>query len=203
MLDHFATEFLAETNENVKAVVEARTPNEVIAAISKISPVEAMCILPVTNIFNDEFTDSVQLLTGDLSLIVLAGCDDDFFVFKYDEHEGEWIRDIRFGVLGRITRKRLDKISEATEDLILRCDAYIRGVKGVKEVIGWYHSDAVKVSRIVGFERALEMFIWAIKRNEGIRVVKANKSWSNTLGVVTLERRDRRFRVGKKKVKRD
>lgn len=28
--------------------------------------------------FNDEFTDSVQLLTGDLSLVVLAGCDDDF-----------------------------------------------------------------------------------------------------------------------------
>jgi hypothetical protein len=62
MLDHFATEFLAETDKNVKAVVEARTPNEVIAAISKISPVEAMCILPATNIFNDEFTDSVQLL---------------------------------------------------------------------------------------------------------------------------------------------
>ena len=140
MLDHFATEFLAETNENVKAVVEARTPDEAIAAISKISPVEVMRILPMTNIFNDEFTDSVQLLTGDLSLIVLAGCDDDFFIFKYDEREGEWIRDIRFGRLGRITRKRLGKISEATEDLILRCDAYIRGVKGVKEVIGWYHA---------------------------------------------------------------
>lgn len=91
--------------------------------------------------FKDEFTDSVQLLTGDLSLVVLAGCDDDFFIFKYDEHEGEWIRDIRFGVLGRITRKRLGKISEATEDLILRCDAYIRRVKGMKEVIGgWYHA---------------------------------------------------------------
>ena len=193
-----ATKFLADTNKNIKKVVEAKNPNDVVDVLNGVSLAEAMYILPMTKMYHSEFTKVVQLVTGEFSVAVLAEFDDEFLVYWYDADRGEWVRDSRFGMYGRVDYDYLDVLSYACDNLVAGCDAYVNGVKGMKDVLESEHEKAVLISEVVGFDRALEMFTWSVEPN-GIHVVKAEKTERNTLGVVTLEREStgRRFCVGK------
>jgi len=195
-----ATKFLADTNNNIKKVVEATSPNDVVDALNNVSLAEAMYILPMTKMYNVEFTKAVQLVTGEFSMAVLAEFDDEFLVYKYDEDRDKWLTDSRFGMYGRVDYDYLDVLSYACEYLITGCDAYVNGVKGMKDVLEYEHERAVLISEVVGFDRALEMFTRSVGFSR-IQVVKAEKTERNTLGVVTLEREStgRRFCVGNDK----
>ena len=140
------------------------------------------------------------MITGDFSVAVLAEFDDEFLVFKYDEDRNEWMRDSRFGMYGRIDYDGLHEISYACDELVAGCDAYVNGVKGMKDELEREHEKAVLISEVVGFDRAMEMFTWAVEFSR-IQIVKAEKAGRNTLGVATLEREStgRRFCVGKDK----
>ena len=195
--DYIVTKFLADTNKNIKKVVEAEKPDDVVDVLNKVSLAEAMYILPMTKMYHSEFTETAQLITGDFSVAVLAEFDDEFLVFKYDEDRNEWMRDSRFGMYGRIDYDGLHEISYACDELVAGCDAYVNGVKGMKDELEREHEKAVLISEVVGFDRAMEMFTRAVEFSR-IQVVKAGR---NTLGVVTLEREStgRRFCVGKDK----
>ena len=190
-MDYIVTKFLADTNKNVDNVVDV---------LNEISLAEAMYILPMTKMYHSEFTETAQLITGDFSMAVLAEFDDEFLVYKYDEDLGEWVRDSRFGMYGRIDYDGLHELSYACDELVAGCDAYIYGVKGMKDVLEREHEKAVVISEVVGFDRTMEMFTRSVEFSR-IQVVKAEKAESNTLGVVTLERESngRRFCVGKDK----
>lgn len=196
--DYIVTKFLADTNKNIKKVVEAEKPDDVVDVLNGVSLAEAMYILPMTKMYHSEFTETAQLITGDFSVAVLAEFDDEFLVFKYDEDRNEWMRDSRFGMYGRIDYDGLHEISYACDELVAGCDAYVNGVKGMKDELEREHEKAVLISEVVGFDRALEMFTRSVEPN-GIQVVRAEKAERNTLGVVTLEREStgRRFCVGK------
>jgi hypothetical protein len=196
--DYIVTKFLADTNKNIKKVVEAEKPDDVVDVLNKVSLAEAMYILPMTKMYHSEFTETAQLITGDFSVAVLAEFDDEFLVFKYDEDRNEWMRDSRFGMYGRIDYDGLHEISYACDELVAGCDAYVNGVKGMKDELEREHEKAVLISEVVGFDRAMEMFTRAVEFSR-IQVVKAEKAGRNTLGVVTLEREStgRRFCVGK------
>lgn len=196
--DYIVTKFLADTNKNIKKVVEAEKPDDVVDVLNKVSLAEAMYILPMTKMYHSEFTETAQLITGDFSVAVLAEFDDEFLVFKYDEDRNEWMHDSRFGMYGRIDYDGLHEISYACDELVAGCDAYVNGVKGMKDELEREHEKAVLISEVVGFDRAMEMFTWAVEFSR-IQVVKAEKAGRNTLGVVTLEREStgRRFCVGK------
>lgn len=198
--DYIVTKFLADTNKNIKKVVEAEKPDDVVDVLNKVSLAEAMYILPMTKMYHSEFTETAQLITGDFSVAVLAEFDDEFLVFKYDEDRNEWMRDSRFGMYGRIDYDGLHEISYACDELVAGCDAYVNGVKGMKDELEREHEKAVLISEVVGFDRAMEMFTRAVEFSR-IQVVKAEKAGRNTLGVVTLEREStgRRFCVGKDK----
>lgn len=197
-MDYIVTKFLADTNKNIKKVVEAEKPDDVVDVLNKVSLAEAMYILPMTKMYHSEFTETAQLITGDFSVAVLAEFDDEFLVFKYDEDRNEWMRDSRFGMYGRIDYDGLHEISYACDELVAGCDAYVNGVKGMKDELEREHEKAVLISEVVGFDRAMEMFTRAVEFSR-IQVVKAEKAGRNTLGVVTLEREStgRRFCVGK------
>lgn len=197
---YIVTKFLADTNKNIKKVVEAEKPDDVVDVLNKVSLAEAMYILPMTKMYHSEFTETAQLITGDFSVAVLAEFDDEFLVFKYDEDRNEWMRDSRFGMYGRIDYDGLHEISYACDELVAGCDAYVNGVKGMKDELEREHEKAVLISEVVGFDRAMEMFTRAVEFSR-IQVVKAEKAGRNTLGVVTLEREStgRRFCVGKDK----
>lgn len=196
--DYIVTKFLADTNKNIKKVVEAEKPDDVVDVLNKVSLAEAMYILPMTKMYHSEFTETAQLITGDFSVAVLAEFDDEFLVFKYDEDRNEWMRDSRFGMYGRIDYDGLHEISYACDELVAGCDAYVNDVKGMKDELEREHEKAVLISEVVGFDRAMEMFTRAVEFSR-IQVVKAEKAGRNTLGVVTLEREStgRRFCVGK------
>ena len=198
--DYIVTKFLADTNKNIKKVVEAEKPDDVVDVLNKVSLAEAMYILPMTKMYHSEFTETAQLITGDFSVAVLAEFDDEFLVFKYDEDRNEWMRDSRFGMYGRIDYDGLHEISYACDELVAGCDAYVNGVKGMKDELEREHEKAVLISEVVGFDRAMEMFTRAVEFSR-IQIVKAEKAGRNTLGVVTLEREStgRRFCVGKDK----
>lgn len=198
--DYIVTKFLADTNKNIKKVVEAEKPDDVVDVLNKVSLAEAMYILPMTKMYHSEFTETAQLITGDFSVAVLAEFDDEFLVYKYDEDRNEWMRDSRFGMYGRIDYDGLHEISYACDELVAGCDAYVNGVKGMKDELEREHEKAVLISEVVGFDRAMEMFTRAVEFSR-IQVVKAEKAGRNTLGVVTLEREStgRRFCVGKDK----
>lgn len=198
MYDQVVTKFLSGTNKNVKAIVEAEKPDEVVDVLNRISLAEAMYILPEAKVHHADFTKVVQLLTGEFSLAVLAEFDDEFLVYKYDENRNEWMHDSRFGMYGRINYDGFNEYAYACDRLVGGCDAYIDGVKGMKDELERFHEWAVRVSEVVGFERALEMLTWAVEFS-GIPVVKAERAGGDTLGVVTLERNGRRFCVGKDK----
>lgn len=159
-----------------------------------------MYILPMTKMYHSEFTESVQLITGDFSMAVLAEFDDYFLVYKYDEDRGEWVCDSHFGMYGRADYDYLHELSYACDELVAGCDAYVNGVKGMKDVLEREHEKAVLISEVVGFDRAMEMFTRSVEFS-GIQVTKAEKTGRNTLGFVTLEREStgRRFCVGKDK----
>lgn len=197
-MDYIVTKFLADTNRNIKKVIEAKTPDEVVDVLNNVSLAEAMYILPMTKICHSEFTETAQLITGEFPLAVLAEFDDEFLVYKYDEDRGEWERDSRFGMYGRVNYDYLHEISYACDELVAGCDAYIDGVKGMKDELEREHDKAVLISEVVGFDRALEMFTRSVEFSR-IQVVKAEKTERDTLGVVTLEREStgRRFCVGK------
>ena len=198
--DYIVTKFLADTNKNIKKVVEAEKPDDVVDVLNKVSLAEAMYILPMTKMYHSEFTETAQLITGDFSVAVLAEFDDEFLVYKYDEDRNEWTRDSRFGMYGRIDYDGLHEISYACDELVAGCDAYVNGVKGMKDELEREHEKAVLISEVVGFDRAMEMFTRAVEFSR-IQVVKTEKTERNTLGVVTLEREStgRRFCVGKDK----
>lgn len=197
-MGHIATKFLADTNRNIKKVIEAEKPNDVVDVLNEVSLAEAMYVLPMTKMYHSEFTETAQLITGEFFVAVLAEFDDEFLVFKYDEDRNEWMRDSRFGVYGRIDYDGLHGLSYACDELVAGCDAYIDGVKGMKDELEREHEKAVLISEVVGFDRALKMFTRSVEPN-GIQVVKAEKTERDTLGVVTLEREStgRRFCVGK------
>lgn len=197
---YIVTKFLADTNKNIKKVVEAEKPDDVVDVLNEISLAEGMYILPMTKMHHSEFTETVQLITGDFSVAVLAEFDDEFLVYKYDEDRGEWVRDSRFGMYGRIDYDGLHEISYACDELVAGCDAYVNGVKGMKDVLEREYEKAVLISEVVGFDRAMGMFTRSVWFSR-IQVVKAEKTERNTLGVVTLEREStgRRFCVGKDK----
>lgn len=197
-MDYIVTKFLADTNKNIKKVVEAEKPDDVVDVLNKVSLAEAMYILPMTKMYHSEFTETAQLITGDFSVAVLAEFDDEFLVFKYDEDRNEWMRDSRFGMYGRIDYDGLHEISYACDELVAGCDAYVNGVKGMKDELEREHEKAVLISEVVGFDRAMEMFTRAVEFSR-IQVVKAERAGGDTLGVVTLERNGRRFCVGKDK----
>ena len=46
--DYIVTKFLADTNKNIKKVVEAEKPDDVVDVLNKVSLAEAMYILPMT-----------------------------------------------------------------------------------------------------------------------------------------------------------
>lgn len=198
--DYIVTKFLVDTNRNIKKVVEAEKPDEVVDVLNNVSLAEAMYILPMTKMYHSEFTETAQLITGEFSVAVLAEFDDEFLVYKYDEDQGEWVRDSRFGMYGRIDYDYLHELSYACDELVAGCDAYIDGVKSMKDELEREHEKAVLISEVVGFDRALEMFTRSVEFSR-IQVVKAEKAGRNTLGVVTLEREStgRRFCVGKDK----
>ena len=197
-MDYIVTKFFADTNKNIKKIVEADKPDNVVDVLNEISLAEAMYILPMTKMYHSEFTETAQLITGDFSVAVLAEFDDEFLVFKYDEDRNEWMRDSRFGMYGRVDYDYLHELSYSCDELVAGCDAYVYGVKGMKDVLESEHEKAVLISEVVGFDRALEMFTRAVEFSR-IQVVKAEKAGRNTLGVVTLDREStgRRFCVGK------
>ena len=199
-MDYIVTKFLADTNKNIKKVVEAEKPDDVVDVLNKVSLAEAMYILSMTKMYHSEFTETAQLITGDFSVAVIAEFDDEFLVFKYDEDRNEWMRDSRFGMYGRIDYDGLHEISYACDELVAGCEAYVNGVKGMKDELEREHEKAVLISEVVGFDRAMEMFTRAVEFSR-IQVVKAEKAGRNTLGVATLEREStgRRFCVGKDK----
>lgn len=199
-MNYIVTKFLADTNRNIKKVIEAEKPDEVIDVLNGVSLAEALYILPMTKMYHSEFTETAQLITGEFSLAVLAEFDDEFLVFKYDEDRNEWMRDSRFGMYGRIDYDGLHALSYACDELVAGCDAYVNGVKGMKDELEREHEKAVLISEVVGFDKTLEVFTRSVEPN-GIQVVKAEKTECNTLGVVTLEREStgRRFCVGKDK----
>ena len=199
-MDYIVTKFLADTNRNVKKVVEADKPDNVVDVLNEISLAEGMYILPMTKMYHSEFTETVQLITGDFSMVVFVEFDDEFLVYKYDEDRGEWVCDSRFGMYGRVDYDYLHELSYACDELVAGCDAYVNGVKGMKDVLEREHEKAVLISEVVGFGRAMEMFTRSVEFS-GIQVVKAEKADRNTLGFVTLEREStgRRFCVGKDK----
>lgn len=199
-MNYIVTKFLADTNRNIKKVIEAKTPDEVVDVLNNVSLAEAMYILPMTKMYHSEFTETAQLITGEFSLAVLAEFDDEFLVYKYDEGRGEWMRDSRFGMYGRVNYDYLHELSYSCDELVAGCDAYIDGVKGMKDELEREHEKAVLISEVVGFDRALEMFTRSVEFSR-IQVVKAEKTERDTLGVVTLEREStgRRFCVGRDK----
>ena len=180
-----STKFLVDTNNNIKKVVEAKKPDEVIEVLNNVSLAEAMYILPMTKIYDNEFTKTVQLMTGEFSLAVLASYDDDFLVYKYDEERDGWLQDSRFGMYGRVDYEYLHEISYACDRLVGGCDAHIGGLKVMKETLESFHEWAAQISEVVGFERALEMFTWAVELS-GVKVEKADKTGRNTLGPVWI-----------------
>lgn len=199
-MGYIVTKFLVDTNKNIKNLTEAEKPDDVVDVLNEISLAEGMYILPMTKMYHSEFTETAQLITGEFSMAVLAEIDDEFLVYKYDEDRGEWMRDSRFGMYGRVNYDYLHELSYACDELVAGCDAYIDGVKGMKNELEREHEKAVLISEIVGFDRALEMFTRSVEFSR-IQVVKAEKTERNTLGVVTLEREStgRRFCVGKDK----
>jgi hypothetical protein len=200
-------EFLSDTNEHIKAVSQAKDMDELLCALSSTPAVWAPQIVLASSLVGKTYTERLRRAVCDFSLTVLndAGngrSEDKCVVIRCSpEIQGTfsaWQIDTRFGRGGTIKRKSLDRFIDAFHCTLADYhDMYYNGVKGLKEVLDGLHSNVVILSRVVGTQKALEIFTKCVAQN-GFEVVDTSGVSSRKFGPITVCRAStgRRYRVG-------
>lgn len=201
-------DFLSDTNEHIEAVSQAKDLDELLCALSSTPAVWAPQIALASPLVNSDYTKRLRRAVCEFSLTVVndtsTGNSEDKYVVIgcTSEVQGvftEWQNDSRFGRGGTIKKKSLDRFIDAFHCTLAGYhDMYYNGVKGLKEVLEGLHSNVVILSRVVGTQKALEIFTKCVSVNNGFEVVDTSGVSNRKFGPVTVCRLStgRRYRVG-------
>ena len=196
-------EFLSDTNEYIQAVSQAKDLNELLRALSSTPAVWASQIALASPLVDGNYTESLRRSACDFSLTVVNDNSDDKYVVIgcAPEVQGSfvtWRIDTRFGRGGTIKRKSLDRFLYAFSFISASYhDMYYNGVKGLKEELKKLHTHITILSRVIGNQKALEIFTKCVAQN-GFEVVDTSGVSNRKFGPVIVCRSStgRRYRVG-------
>jgi hypothetical protein len=200
-------EFLSDTNEYIQAVSQAKDLNELLRALISTPAVWAPQIALASPLVDGNYTKNLRMAACDFSLTVLnntsAGKSDDKYVVIRCSHETQvtfstWQIDTRFGRGGTIKGKTLDRFIDAFRDTSANYYGIDSDVKGLRDALERLHSQVVILSRVVGTQKALEIFTKCVSVHNGFEVVDASGVSSRKFGPITVCRSStgRRYRVG-------
>lgn len=201
-------EFLSDTNEHIKAVSQAKDMDELLCALSSTPAVWAPQIVLASSLADKTYTERLRRAVCDFSPTVLndtgnGRSEDKYVVIRCSpEIQGTfsaWQIDTRFGRGGTIKRKSLDRFLYAFSfTLSSYHDMYNNGVKGLKNELEKLHAHITILSRVIGTQKALEIFTKCVSVHNGFEVVDTSGVSNRKFGPVTVCRLStgRRYRIG-------
>lgn len=200
-------DLLSDTNEHIKAVSHAEDLDELLCALSSTPAVWAPQIALASPLVDEKYTENLREAACDFSLTVVkgtsAGDSEDKYVVigcdsKVQDTFAKWQINTRFGRGGKIKRKGLDRFIDAFCDTSADYNGFDCSVKGLREALERLHARVVILSRVVGTQKALEIFTKCVSANNGFEVVDASGVSNRKFGPVTVCRLStgRRYRVG-------
>lgn len=200
-------DLLSDTNEHIKAVSHAEDLDELLCALSSTPAVWAQQIALASPLVDEKYTENLREAACDFSLTVVkgisAGNSEDKYVVigcasKVEDAFTEWQIDTRFGRGGTIKGKTLERFIDAFRGTSADYYGIDSDVKGLREALERLHARVVILSRVVGTQKALEIFTKCVSVNNGFEVVDTSGVSNRKFGPVTVCRSStgRRYRVG-------
>jgi hypothetical protein len=200
-------EFLSDTNEHIKAVSQAKDMDELLCALSSTPAVWAPQIVLASSLADKTYTERLRRAVCDFSLTVLndtgnGRSEDKYVVIRCSpEIQGTfsaWQIDTRFGRGGTIKGKTLERFIDAFRGTSADYYGIDSDVKGLREALERLHARVVILSRVVGTQKALEIFTKCVSVNNGFEVVDTSGVSNRKFGPVTVCRLStgRRYRIG-------
>lgn len=199
-------EFLAKTNKQFRDVIEAVTPRGLIAAMQNLPTVEMTQAAMASRLVHKKYTKKIRKITGDLSTLVVRDTNgennNECVVIRYDSFDdgscGKWCYDGRFGRKGATTTDALDDLWYAFKDLVESpYDMYYTNGGRVEDNLITVHSRAVTLSKVLGTNKALDMFSFCVENINGFEIVSTEGVVDDKFGLIVLhDPKGYRYRVG-------
>jgi hypothetical protein len=200
------TDFLAKRNKNFREVIEAESSIELIYAMQVLHPAQMTQVAEMSRLVHKDYTEKVRKITGDFSSLVIRDTDgesdSEYIVVRYDAlydgGRGKWSKDNRFGYKGGVSTDTLDALWRAFEVLVdCPYDMYYENREEIKDCLEEEHAQAVVLSKLLGTDKALEMFSFCIEYVNGFKIVSTGGIFDGKFGVIVVkDHKDRRYRVG-------